>query len=45
MFTLLAWFVNDIVNQKLGEYFFNLNNVFDITLGDLSIKRLVEIKV
>ena len=50
-FTLLTWFVDNIidfinlVNQDFGKYIFDLDNIFDIVLESLSIKRLVEIRV
>ena len=37
-------FIN-LVNQKFEKCFFDLNNIFDITLGGLSIRRLVEISI
>ena len=50
-FTLLTWFVDDIidfinlVNQDFGKYIFDLDNIFDIVLESLSIKGLVKIRV
>ena len=37
-------FIN-LVNQKFEKCFFDLNNVFDITFGGLSIRKLVEINI
>ena len=49
-FTLLTQFVNDVdfinlVNWNFGKCFFDLNNNFDVTLGSLSIGKLIEIRV
>ena len=50
-FTLLTWFVDDIidfinlVNQDFGKYIFDLDNIFDIVLESLSIRGLVKIRV
>ena len=50
-FTLLTWFVDDIidfinlVNQDFRKYIFDLDNIFDIVLESLSIRELVKIRV